>query len=646
MSQINGDNDAASRIAESNASTLRILAGPGTGKTHTLKLRVAHLIRENVPPSRILATTFTRTAAEDLQLELAGMDVDGASAVHASTIHSLCFSILRKESVLEFSGREPRTLFDFEKQFLIEDLVQAGVGNKTTLKELFKDFSAAWARDQLDTPGWPSRPIDNRFATELDIWLRFHKAMLIEELVPEALRFLRANPESRERRAFKHVLVDEYQDLNVAEQEFIRLITDCAEITVVGDEDQSIYSFKHAHPEGISQFHVRHPGTIDENLDVCRRCPENILEMANCLISKNQNRSNRSLIAFDELPTAEVDIVQWRSMEEEVEGIAKFTAKLVTENSVKAGRILILAPIKEIGYEIRDALNGNSIPAHSFYKEEELDQNPRKRGENRILEAITLLRLVADQDDHVALRSWCGFGSPSLRSGSWRRVLDLCISSGKPLPEVLEDIASGEEKLKNDFRSELYHRVRELGSKLEQLVDLNGRGLFDALFPPNDQYFRRIRDVVTDEIEEEEDAETILKRLERTITQPELPTDVDYVRVMSLHKAKGLEADLVVVLGCVQGLIPYFAKFSNDADRSRKLEEQRRLFYVAITRAKRHLLLSTNRKLPARVRYKIDFKSWTGNSRFVARTSDFLGELGPRCPIVQSTSDFLQKYGT
>ena len=122
MVQQNGDSDPSTRIAKSAASNLRVLAGPGTGKTHTLKLRVKHLLENEVTPKSILVTTFTRTAAEELRKELEEMDVLGASDVDATTVHALCFSILNRKGVLENLRRVPRVLLEFEKRFLLEDL--------------------------------------------------------------------------------------------------------------------------------------------------------------------------------------------------------------------------------------------------------------------------------------------------------------------------------------------------------------------------------------------------------------------------------------------------------------------------------------------------------------------------------------------
>jgi DNA helicase-2/ATP-dependent DNA helicase PcrA len=251
------------RIAMTDASPLRVLAGPGTGKTFTLIRRVAWLLEKNVPPKRIFISTFTRTAADALKRELESLNVKGASSVRATTVHSFCFSILNKNEVLEIVDRVPRPLLEFEKRFLLEDLkdVDADFGDIHKRRERLKAFEAASARLDSDHPGWPNDPIDKEFDRRLRDWLLFHDAMLIGELVPQALRYLRNNPASRERSAFSHILVDEYQDLNPAEQEFIKLLAQDASLTIIGDEDQLIYSFKYAHPEGIADFPNRHPDT-------------------------------------------------------------------------------------------------------------------------------------------------------------------------------------------------------------------------------------------------------------------------------------------------------------------------------------------------------------------------------------------------
>ena len=238
------------RVAATDVSPLRVLAGPGTGKTYALMRRVARLLQDNAVPHRILVCTFTRTAATDLRNSLAALGVDGVEQVRAGTLHSLCFSILSRAEVLPLTERVPRPLLTFEERFLIEDL-KGDFGGVRRCEEQIEAFAAAWARLQHEAPGWPANVEDRRFHRALLDWLRFHRAMLIGEVVPELLAYLRNNPAAPEHRLFQHVLVDEFQDLNRAEQVVFDLLSARGRLTVVGDEDQSIYSFKHANPEGI-----------------------------------------------------------------------------------------------------------------------------------------------------------------------------------------------------------------------------------------------------------------------------------------------------------------------------------------------------------------------------------------------------------
>ena len=250
--------------------------------------------------------------------------------------------------------------------------------------------------------------------------------MLIGELVVETLRFLRNNPKLPVAPRYSHVLVDEYQDLNKAEQVLLDLIARSACLTVVGDEDQSVYSFKYAHPQGISRFDQEHPGTHDESLTECRRCPRLVVSMANDLISHNDERSRRTLCARGSNPDGEVYLVQWTDMQSEAEGLTAYIKSRIDSKSVKAGNILVLAPRRQFGYGIREALNRHGVPAHSFFHEQVLEGNPKRPGQFAAQEAFTLLTLLAKPTDRVALRCWLGFGSGSLMKAGWSRLRDYC----------------------------------------------------------------------------------------------------------------------------------------------------------------------------------------------------------------------------
>jgi superfamily I DNA/RNA helicase len=392
---------------------------------------------------------------------------------------------------------------------------------------------------------------------------------------------------------------------------------------VIGDEDQSIYSFKFAHPQGIATFDRSHPGTHDESLDECRRCPRLVVEMANTLIVNNPGRTPRVLTPFPGNPDGEVLVLQWRSIEDEAQGVAEIIRRRIQNGDVDAGRVLVLAPRRQLGYAVRDALNALGVFAHSFFHEEALDEDDAQQ-------AFTLLTLLANPEDRVALRCWCGFGSTSLRTGAWARLRQHCETSGDSPRAALERLASGD--LTIPHTGPLVERFRELQRRLGELAPLRGQALVDSLFPGDRDWTSFIRSLASTIEGDEFDAQELRETLRIGITQPELPTDVDYVRVMSLHKSKGLAADLVAVLGCIEGLIPTLTG-DTPAEEAASLEEQRRLFYVAITRTRRILILSSVTQLQRHLAYRMGAQV-QGRSRGNAATiaSRFLAELGPSRP--------------
>ena len=614
------------RIAALDHTPIRVMAGPGTGKTFALMRRVARLLQQRVTPRRILVCTFTRTAARDLSHELSRLGINGVEDVRAGTLHSICFSILSQEEVLQHTGRFPRPILAYEERFLLEDLVGNDFGGIRERAKRLKAFNAAWARLQSEEPGWPTNSIDRAFHLALLSWLRFHNCILIGELVPETLRYLRDNPNSPYLQAYDHVLVDEYQDLNKAEQELLDHLSYSGNLAIIGDEDQSIYSFKHAHPEGVSSFHRTHSNTHDEDLADCRRCPTRIVDMANSLIANNQNRTDRTLNHFHGNPEGEVFIVQWNDIDEEASGIARFISERIQNSQVDPGHILVLSPRRHFGYAIRDSLISVGVSVHSFFYEEALQGNPKQIEESTIQQGFCLLTLLANQDDIVALRCWCGFGNNNLGHTGWRRLRESCEETGDSPWDTLNSISVGQISI--PYTAYIVGRFNTLIQQLHDLQDLRGQELLEAIFPVGEETGAMIHQIASQIDDGNYDAATLREALRVGITQPELPTDVDYVRIMSLHKSKGLTADLVIVVGCIEGLLP-FVVAETRAEEERMLEEQRRLFYVAITRARQILLLSSVSELPRDLAHRIGAQV-RGGSPTHARTisSRFLAELG------------------
>ena len=621
---------AALNIAAVDTRLLRVLAGPGTGKTFAMKRRVTRLLEVNVNARRILAVTFTRTAAANLVKELTDLGVVGCENIQARTLHSFCFAVLGKQEVFEFLGRKSRPLvtfsnhgvLQFEAEPLLCDIRDLGdFGNSRDSTKRIRAFEASWARLQSEMPGWPGNPVDHAFHDVLLEWLRFHEAILIGELVPEALRYFRNNPACRELTAFDHVIVDEYQDLNKAEQVLLDHLAANGNHAIVGDEDQSIYSFRHAHPQGIVEFSTTHAGTHDETLVECYRCGTRIVALAAHLIRHNHPAGAPARL--QPLPgkiEGDVHIVQWDSTQVESEGLARYVEHLLNTTFVQAKDILILCPRRLLGYGIRDALAARNVPTHSFYHEEALEPE-----ESQV--AFTLLTLLAERQDRVSLRFWLGYGSPSWRKGEYARLRAHCEQTGESPWDALERLDAG--TLHLERVGGILGRFRELKVKLAPFEALCGLELVDALFPENQPWAKALREAALMKINEDAIATKVLDVLRSSVTQPEMPESGDFVRIMSLHKSKGLTSKVVIVAGCIQGLIPTITKDGTPAEEQASLQEQRRLFYVAMTRATDILVLSSVTRMPRDFAYRVRAQV-RGDGGTIA--SPFLGELGPAAP--------------
>jgi superfamily I DNA/RNA helicase len=470
--------------------------------------------------------------------------------------------------------------------------------------------------------------------------------MLIGELIPQAVQYLRDNPESPDRRTFEHILVDEYQDLNRAEQVILDLLAGDRATTIVGDEDQSIYSFKFAHPEGIAEFPATHPGTHDEDLLECRRCPRLVVNMANCLIQNNTGRSRRVLRASESCCEGEVIVVQWSDMQSEAGGVARVVNERVHRGEVEPGRVLILAPRRQLGYAVRDALKEHGTPAHSFFNEEAFDGRPHDIEASRSQQAFTLLTLLANPEDVVALRCWCGFGNSSLRAGAWCRLREYCVANHMASHEALRLLAAGQIRI--SYARDLGPRFAQLQEQLITLAGVRGQGLIDALFPENEEWAETFRLASpSDDDGTQRGPQELLEALRTRIIQPELPTDVEYVRVMSLHKSKGLTADMVIIMGCIRGMIP--AVIPEDLpgpEQVRFVDEQRRLFFVALTRTRRILVLSSFAYVPRDLAHRMRVPVRAGTpSDALTYASRFLEELGRCRPATVRGTDLLESEG-
>ena len=631
-------NSAAYRFANDKSKTIRVVAGPGTGKSFGLQRRVARLLEEGQNPKKILAVTFTRTAAQDLRNEIQAIGVDGSEKVIAKTLHSFCFGLLNKRDIITKTGRFPRPILEFEQKPMLYDINNV-FGKLRDKQKRLQAFEAAWARLQSEEPGFPFEDIDRQFEKEIINWLKNHKAMLFGEMIIETFHYLRNNPQCSERREFDHILVDEYQDLNKAEQAVVDLLATNCNLAIIGDDDQSIYSFKHAHPEGIQEFPKTHPGCDAIDFDQCRRCPKKVVIMAARLISKNTNRTLGDLQIFDKNQDGEVKIAQWKSLEDEIKGISQKVYTDILNNHINPEDVLILAPVRKIGYRIRDALVQLGISAKSYFRETAISTDDLKYN-------FALLNLMANSNDMVALRFLLGYGSQDYRTKSYLRLLDFAIKHELSIFNVLEQSVAGKIKIPNTSSivkkySEIMKQVKEI----KIVINNDGEALINIFaedIPENNDFRSILIEAVNESEEEQENGleawlQKIYSYIVERVSFPENTSERDHVRIMSLHASKGLSAKYVVVMSAIDELIPRLDKES-DISLDKQLEEQRRLFYVAITRCKSSdvgyagtLIISSFVGLPGSEALAINILASPYNWRSVS-ASRFIRDFGETAP--------------
>jgi superfamily I DNA/RNA helicase len=591
---------------------------------------VARLLEEGADPKKILVVTFTRMAAGDLVAKVAACGAPNADQVGPSTLHSLAFQILRHEDAVRALGRVARILLPHERRPMVFDLSRRGFGDVRVLanKEI-PAFEAAWARLQSDEPGWPKKE-DKALHDALIAWLRFHDAMLVGELVPLALMFMRNNPVNDFSGRYNWVVVDEYQDLNRAEQELIQQLAKKAVLLIAGDDDQSIYAFKYAHPEGIATF----PAEVDYPLPVCRRCPSLVLTLARSLIeSAGAHRIAKDLQPRAGAPEGEVYVLQWRDVVVESRGLASIVGTWVKAGRFAPGEVLILSPRRVFAEFIHEALTEAGLESRLYYSEQVFDSQ-------KASEAFAVLCLLVDQSDRVALRIWLGLASKEWRAKEYNRLRAECEKRGTDPWTALEGLVTGEIKIPHT--KGIVEQFTKLRPRLKEFDNADLQTVVDKALPAGDEDVTELREIAVAALEEADDLLALLRRIRERVAQPEVPTKRTTISIMTPHRAKGLEADLVVLGSCVEGFVPMIDHDAPTEEQDRQMAEGRRLFYVGITRAKKALILSSFRAIPAGAAKRIGFGATKGASGMLRQpASRYLGELGPSCPITVEGDQFI-----
>ena len=596
-----GLNDAQREAVTAPPGPLLVVAGAGTGKTRVLTRRVAWRILRGVSPRSVLAITFTNKAADVLKERLAGLP--GGAGVTAGTFHGFCANLLRRFAD-RIGGTRDFTILDQEDQSrLLRDLCD-DLGVDTTAHRPDAFASVISYRKNGGAGRTPAALRDARFVVALGRVetayaerLRASGLYDFDDLLLEALRVLRESPEAAAacRERWRVVLVDEYQDTNGTQMELLRaLVGDAPDLTVVGDPDQSIYRWRGASIRNILRFPDDFPGTRVVKLEENYRSTRRILAAAEAVIARNAQRFDKRLrTANDDGPR--VRELRSRDPVEEAGAVVAQLSAWRAEGMPWA-EMAVFVRVNHAARATEVALRQAGVPyvvvsGVEFFQRRE------------VKDVLAWARLVVNPRDEAAFSRAVNAPRRGVGDTSVARVRAAATARGVSVPEAAFGAVPGlppkARKALDAFGATL-NALRAMprapvGPLLQAVVVESGYRR--ELLASEDELARaRVENVdelvaAAHEADRARPGTTLEEFLERTALvadQDGFQQGDDRVSLMTTHAAKGLEFDGVVVVGAEEGWWPH----ARSADRDDDVEEERRLFYVAMTRARRRLVLT------------------------------------------------------
>ena len=611
---LDGLNAPQREAVETIDGPLLIVAGPGSGKTRVITHRIAYLVRVvGISPYRILAVTFTNKAAREMKDRLQHLVGKRADQLSVGTFHSFCAGVLRKDG--KHIGLESSfSIYDDEDQMNLvkQAMEQADLdprryppravhGVISRAKSLLMDSHALGQNHQSF--------FEERAAS---VYQRYEELLTrnngvdFDDLLLKAVQLLRSHDDvlARYHRRFIHVMIDEFQDTNVAQYALAKLLAGGhRNICVVGDADQSIYSWRHADIRNILSFQKDYPEARTVTLAQNYRSTAPILNAAKQLISANRMRLDKDLWT-SESEGHPVVVHELYNEEEEAQFVLGEVDRLGKDDGFKAGDCAVMYRVNAQSRALEEAclrygVKYRLVGGVRFYQRRE------------VKDIIAYLRLIHNPNDEVSLSRVInvpprGIGQRSMEEiGRWARgrrlplygaLLELSDTSatGKPDPllstrvtklvsgfvKLLSDLGEESRRLnvvdlidtildRIDYKAHLQQRHEDFEDRWENVLELRNTG----------QEFR--------ELEPSEGLGLLLERLALVADVDSYQESPDAVTLITLHQAKGLEFPVVFMVGMEEGLLPHFR--SRDSDH--EMEEERRLCYVGMTRSKQRLYL-------------------------------------------------------
>jgi len=606
-------NDAQREAVMHFEGPILVLAGAGSGKTRVLTARIARLIEHHgVDPRHILAVTFTNKAAGEMRERVARLLGAEPEGMWAGTFHAIGARLLRREAPLV--GRTASfTIYDEDDSLALVRRVmeQARISTKEWApKALRAEISDA--KNALVTPEeYAARalhPVERAAAVVyplLERALREANAADFDDLLVLPVRLLEQHPDrlAEYRRRFQFILVDEYQDTNRAQYRFISLLGgEHGNVLVVGDDDQSIYGWRGADIRNILDFEKDFPAARVVRLEENYRSTPQVLEVANVVISANTSRRGKTLRATRGAGET-VTLVGSLDERDEAEFVTtELLARRAADASLALRDIAVLYRTNAQSRSLEEAFRMRAIPyrlvgAVRFYDRRE------------IRDLVSYLKLIANPADDEAFRRAVAVPRRGVGESTIEQLAERARASGVPLlaaagrPDLQDGLRPPARTALSAFAALITrHRDKAADSAVDELLlqlieDIRYEDALRAEGKEGLDRLDNVKELITGAAETviDEGGELGLTPLDHFLQRAMLVTDfdrqsadADAVTLMTLHNAKGLEFPLVFITGLEEGLFP----LSRAHDAPNELEEERRLFYVGITRAKRKLFLS------------------------------------------------------
>ena len=591
-----------------------ILAGAGSGKTRVLTYRMAHMIEDlRIQPYKILAITFTNKAAKEMQERVKSIIGDRADDMWISTFHSTCVRILRRE-IEKIGYKKNFTIYDTSDQkVLLKECIKSLQINDKEITEQEIMGKIGRAKDNMQSADSYYRQHESNYREKkiAEVYKMYQKrlkennALDFDDLIMKTVELFKKDQETLEfyQRKFQYIMVDEYQDTNGVQYEFVRLLAQQhRNICVVGDDDQCIYQWRGADIKNILGFEKDYPDAKVIKLEQNYRSKGNILDAANVVIVNNANRKSKALRTEQEAG-GKIKIYRAYSDGDEGAFVANQIKKISDDDGRKYDEFAILYRTNAQSRIFEESLRRASIPykiigGTKFYDRKE------------IKDMLAYLKVLVNPEDSVSLKRIINVPKRGIGDATIQKITDFAndyeiglydaLSQVRTIPTLTARNCGGIEKFMEMMDNlMILSETIPVSTLIETILKDTGymKELEDSKEIEDKSRIENLKELVSDAVDFEKTSED--KSLSAYLEKVSLVQDTDKLEdsdsdggtvvLMTVHSAKGLEFPVVFMVGMENGIFPGPSSFDSESE----MEESRRLCYVGITRAKENLYMTS-----------------------------------------------------